>query len=79
MHERYFFLADVLSLAAAFILPKAAPIPLLCSLASLLGYHAYLKNRFLLLMYWGFFALALAAFIALLLIIDTLEEPAEAG
>lgn len=79
MHERYFFMADVLSLAAAFVLPKAAPIPLLCSFASLLGYHAYLKNRFLLLMYWGFFALALAAFIALLLIIDTLEEPADAG
>jgi len=79
MHERYFFLADVLSLAAAFIMPKAAPVPLLCSFASLLGYHAYLKNRFLLLMHWGFYALALAAFIALLLIIDSLEEPAEAG
>ncbi|MBR6654263.1 MAG: conjugal transfer protein TraL [Oscillospiraceae bacterium] len=79
MHERYFFLADVLSLAAAFIIPKAAPVPLLCSFASLLGYHAYLKNRFLLLMHWGFYALALAAFIALLLIIDTLEEPAGEG
>jgi len=79
MHERYFFLADVLSLAVAFILPKSAPIPLLCSFASLLGYHAYLKNRFFLLMHWGFFALVLAAFIALLLIFDFLEEPAGKG
>ncbi len=76
MHERYFFMADVLSLAVAFVIPKAAPVSVLCSFASLLGYHAYLKNRFLLLMHWGFYALVLAAFIALLLIVDSLEEPA---
>ncbi len=76
MHERYFFLADVLSLAVAFTLPKAAPIPFLCSFASLLGYHAYLKNRFLLLMYWGFCALAFAAIMALMLVSECLE-PAE--
>jgi hypothetical protein len=73
MHERYFFIADVLSLAVAFILPKAAPVPALCSFASLLGYHAYLKNRFLLLMHWGFCALAFALIMALLLISECLE------
>ncbi|MBR6521563.1 MAG: conjugal transfer protein TraL [Oscillospiraceae bacterium] len=73
MHERYFFLADVLSLAVAFALPKAAPVPVLCSFASLLGYHAYLKNRFLLLMHWGFCALAFAMIMALLLISEALE------
>lgn len=73
MHERYFFIADVLSLAVAFVLPKAAPVPALCSFASLLGYHAYLKNRFLLLMHWGFCALAFALIMALLLISECLE------
>lgn len=76
MHERYFFLADVLSLAAAFVLPKAAPVPILCSFASLLGYHAYLKNRFLLLMHWGFCALAFALIMALLLMSECLEPAA---
>lgn len=76
MHERYFFLADVLSLAVAFVLPKAAPVPVLCSFASLLGYHAYLKNRFLLLMHWGFCALAFALIMALLLMSECLEPAA---
>ena len=75
MHERYFFIADVLALAAAFVFPKAMLFPPLCTFASLLGYHAYLQGRFFLPMYWGFWALALVLLLSLLLLIsDGLER-----
>lgn len=47
MHDRYFFLADVLSFALAAAFPWEALIPALVSFGSLLGYHAYLRARFL--------------------------------
>ena len=65
MHDRYFFIADVLSLALAFVIPPLGFVPLLVSFASLLGYHAYLKMQFLLPMSWGGAAL-LAAIVFLL-------------
>ena len=60
MHDRYFFAADVLSLALVFAYPKLLPLPFLVSFASLLGYHAYLKQRYLLPMSYGAAALLLA-------------------
>ena len=60
MHERYFFIADVLSLAVAVLAPQMALVTALVSFGSLLGYHAYLKMRYLLPMRCGACALALA-------------------
>ena len=60
MHDRYFFGADVLSFAVAFVIPELLPVPILCSFASLLGYHAYLRGRYLMPMSWGAVALILA-------------------
>ncbi len=57
MHDRYFFMADAIVLAVAFCVPKLAISVPLVSFASLLGYHAYLRMRYLLPMKWGFFAL----------------------
>lgn len=57
MHDRYFFIADVLSAALAFVIPTLLHVPVLTSFASLLGYHAYLKMRYLLPMRWGALAL----------------------
>ena len=70
MHERYFFAANILTLALALMDLRLAPLPLLCEFASLLGYHAYLKMRYLLLMSYGAWALVavLAVLTALLLI-----------
>ncbi|MDD6189457.1 MAG: conjugal transfer protein TraL [Clostridiales bacterium] len=68
MHERYFFMADVLALAVAFVFPKAAFFPALCAFASLLGYHAYLQGRFFLPMRWGFWALAIVLLLSLMLL-----------
>ena len=68
MHDRYFFFADVFSVAFAFVFVKLAHVPVLVSFASLLGYHAYLKMRYLLPMRYG----AAALVIVLLTLIPTL-------
>ena len=65
MHDRYFFISDVLSVAVAFVLPGLIAVPLLVSFASLLGYHAYLRLRFLLTMNYGAAALLIALIILL--------------
>lgn len=53
MHDRYFFCADILTLILAFVYWPCTPAALLTQFASLLGYHAYLKMRFLLPMRYG--------------------------
>ena len=65
MHDRYFFLADILTLCFAIIYPKRAPLPVLVSFASLLGYHAYFKMRYLLPMSYGAAALILVLVVLL--------------
>ncbi len=57
MHDRYFYLCDVLILASAFLVPPISPLVLFSQFASLLGYHAYFFMRYLLPMRWGFGAL----------------------
>lgn len=64
MHDRYFFCADILSLVFAVAAPVYFFLPLLCEFASLLGYHAYLKMRYLLQMHYGAGALAIVIVIA---------------
>lgn len=75
MHERYFFAADILTLALALVDLRLAPLPLLCEFASLLGYHAYLKMRYLLLMSCGAWALIAVLAILILLLLTALKEP----
>ena len=57
MHDRYFFAADILTLVLAFSAWQLSPAAALCQFASLLGYHAYLKMRYLLPMRYGSWAL----------------------
>ena len=63
MHDRYFFLADVLSAAFAFQFVMLVHVPVCVSFASLMGYHAYLTMRWFLdkpqSMAWGAAALLL--------------------
>ena len=59
MHDRYFFCADMMTLLLACTELRLAPIALGCEFASLLGYHAYLKTRYLLTMDYGATALIL--------------------
>jgi len=74
MHERYFYLADIFSVALAFAVPLMFPVALLVQFASLLGYHAYLKMRYLLLMNNGAAALIVAFALTLLCFIGALRE-----
>lgn len=75
MHDRYFFMADILSFALAVIAPKLSPTPVLVSFGSLLGYHAYLKMRFLLPMRYGAAAMGLALLLTLVYIIFSFNRP----
>lgn len=75
MHERYFFAADILTLLLAFAAPPYAAAAILAQFASLLGYHAYLKMRFLLLMDRGAAALILVLVMAAVCFFTSLVEP----
>lgn len=75
MHERYFFAADILTLALALADLRLTPLPLLCEFASLLGYHAYLKMRYLLLMSWGTWALIAVLTVLTVLLLIALFSP----
>ncbi len=57
MHERYFFMADVLTMIYAVLNWTRSPLAVLTSFASLLGYHAYLEGYYLLPMWYGAIAL----------------------
>ena len=74
MHDRYFFCADILTLVLAFACPPCALAAALCQFASLLGYHAYLKMRFLLPMRYGAAALVFTLMIAGLYLISAFES-----
>lgn len=64
MHDRYFFASDILTVVMAFACWKYFPSAVLAQFASLLGYHAYLKMRYLLPMSYGSWALILVLIIA---------------
>ena len=74
MHERYFYMADIFSLVLAFAVPICFPVALLVQFASLLGYHAYLKMCYLLLMNNGAAALIVAFALTLLCFISAIRE-----
>ena len=59
MHDRYFYFADVMTLICAFLIPKMIPAALLTEFASYLGYYAYLRGKYFLLLRFGSIALIL--------------------
>lgn len=73
MHDRYFFAADILSALIAFEAFEFSALPILVQFASLLGYHAYLKGRYLLLMDRGAWALIIALILTMWFFISTLK------
>ena len=60
MHDRYFVIADILTVVLAVVSPGFALAAVGVSFGSLLGYHAYLKMRYLLPMRYGSMAMILA-------------------
>lgn len=77
MHDRYFFAADVLSVAAAAAFPEMYIAAVSVQFASLLGYHAYLKMRYLLLMDRGASALILALALAVFMLAKSFFKKSE--
>ena len=74
MHDRYFFAADVLTVVMAYAFAKYSAAALLTQFASLLGYHAYLKMRYLLLMDHGARALTAVILMADALLVSQLRH-----
>ena len=80
MHDRYFFIADVLSAVFAFEFVTLVHVPVCVSFASLMGYHAYLTRRWFLnkpqSMAWGAAALLLVILTLIVTLIATISgEP----
>lgn len=65
MHDRYFYMADVLTLLPAVLYVKYAPVTVFTSFASFLCYYSYLNQRYLLHPRYG--AIALIAVLLILL------------
>ena len=74
MHDRYFYAADILSVVLAYAIPMLCLAAPLTQFASLLGYHAYLKMRYLLPMRYGSAALILSMALALIGLLGSLLE-----
>lgn len=74
MHDRYFYAADILSVVFAFAIPVLCLAAPLTQFASLLGYHAYLKMRYLLPMRYGSAALILALALGLIGFLGSMPE-----
>ena len=79
MHDRYFFCADILTLILAFVYWPCSPAAALTQFASLLGYHAYLKMRFLLPMRYGAAALIVVLALAAMFFVFSVAEYGEKG
>ena len=79
MHDRYFFAADVLTVVMAYAYVKYAAAAPLTQFASLLGYHAYLKMRYLLLMDHGARALIVALMLGIVLFAQLLSANGDTG
>lgn len=69
MHDRYFFIADAIALIFGIAFPKLCFIPVMVQFASLLGYHAYLKMRYLMPMRNGAIALIMVMSVLIAFII----------
>jgi len=57
MHDRYFFMLDVLALLPAVLYAGYAPVAAFASFASVLCYYSYFNNAYLLPLRYGAFAL----------------------
>lgn len=74
MHERYFFLAETLSVVWALGSWRRAPVPVLVQIAALGGYHAYLVLRYAFPMAWGAWMLLAALIWVVAMLVWDLHE-----
>ena len=77
MHDRYFYLADILSLVLAFTAPAFFPLPVFVQFASFLSYYAYLNMRYLLSPRIGGECMLAALIITVVFTINSLKDKKE--
>lgn len=75
MHDRYFFLADALSVVWATGAHRRTPVPVCVQVASLGSYHAYLVLRYAFPMAWGAWLLVAALAILVTSLALSLKGP----
>ncbi len=75
MHERYFFLAEVLSVVWAAGAYHRIPVPVCVQVAALGGYHAYLTLRFAFPMAWGAWMMLFSLVVVLAALAESLLPP----
>lgn len=78
MHERYFFLAEILSVLWALGAWRRAPVPVFVQIAALGGYHAYLVLRYAFPMSWGAWLMLASLVWAAVTLALELRAPVEA-
>ena len=78
MHERYFFLADVLSVIWCGLDIRRASVPVAVQTASLGGYHAYLVLRYAFPMAWGAWMMVFSLVVAGGVLIYSLQKVSKA-
>lgn len=74
MHDRYFFMADVLTLLPAILHPAFASVTILTSFASLLCYYSYINLEYLLPLQYGTIALIGVMSVLLITTVDKLNS-----
>jgi Gpi18-like mannosyltransferase len=75
MHERYFYLADVLAILAAFHVRRFWPVAVVVNLCSVLSYAPFLWNRSVVALPLVAFAEFLAVLVTLAVLVRVLAEP----
>ena len=75
MHERYFYLADVLTIVAAFHVRRFWPVAVVVGLCSVLSYAPFLWNRTVVALPLVAFADFLAVLVTLAVLVRALAEP----
>ena len=79
MHERYFYLADVISIVCAFAFPRTFYIAVIMQLCSLLSYAPYLINTQIISLPYVAFAVLVIIVIATIDLVRTLYPPISKG
>jgi len=74
MNDRYFFLADIFAVCLGLSRLRYLPAIALTQFASLLGYHAYLQQRFFMPMRYGTFALLILMAVLLIDLVWTTRQ-----
>jgi Gpi18-like mannosyltransferase len=79
MHERYFYLADIISIVYAFYFPKYFYVTILIQISSLISYSPYLNGYAVINLKYVAFLVLVAITVTILDLVKTLYEDKDAS